>query len=121
MLHLGHGLNSRSISRAPSRASLRRGSWYENTAYEKVEKVEKDLNLNAQSQNSLINALLHQQEHLVSYVRKLVRAVEEQDEHDGKREEWILVAEILDAFFLYVFVIVMIGSTVLILGTGTSW
>lgn len=121
MLHLGHGLNSRNLSRAPSRASLRRGSWCENPIYEKDEK---DLNVNgpaAQSQNALITALLHQQEHLVSYVRKLVRAVEEQDEHDGKREEWILVAEILDTFFLYLFVIVMIGSTVLIFSTGTSW
>lgn len=118
MLHLGHGLNSRNLSRVPSRASLRRGSWCENPVYEKIEK---DLNVDAQSQNTLIGALLHQQEHLVSYVKKLVRAVEEQDEHDGKREEWILVAEILDTFFLYLFVIVMIGSTVLIFSTGTSW
>ncbi|XP_020610882.1 neuronal acetylcholine receptor subunit alpha-3-like [Orbicella faveolata] len=115
MLHLGHGLNSRNLSRVPSRTSLRRESWCENPIYEK------DLNVNAQSQNSLISALLHQQEHLVSYVRKLVRAVEEQDEHDAKREEWVLVAEILDNFFLYLFVIVMIGSTVMIFSAGTSW
>lgn len=114
MLHLGHGLNSR-VSRVPSRTSLRRESWCENPIYEN------DLNVNAQSQNSLISALLHQQEHLVSYVKKLVRAVEEQDEHDSKREEWILVAEILDNFFLYLFVIVMTGSTVMIFSAGTSW
>lgn len=50
-----------------------------------------------------------------------MRAVEEQDEHDAKREEWVLVAEILDNFFLYLFVIVMTGSTVLIFSAGTSW
>ena len=115
MLHLGHRLNSRNLSRVPSRGSLRRESCCENPVYEK------DLNVNAQSQNSLISALLHQQEHLVSYVRKLVRAVEEQDEHDSKREEWILVAEILDKFFLYLFVNVMTGSTIMIFSAGTSW
>ena len=116
-LHLGQGLNSRNISRSPSRASLRRESWCENPVNEK------DLNVNAQSQsqNALMTALLHRQEHLVDYVKKLVRAVEEQDEHDSKQEEWVLVAEILDTFFLYLFVIIMVGSTVLIFGAGTSW
>lgn len=115
LLHLGHGVNSRNLSRVPSRTSVRRESWCENPIYEK------DLNVNAQSQNSLISALLHQQEHLVSYVKKLVRTVEEQDEHDAKKEEWVLVAEILDNFFLYLFVIVMTGSTVMIFSAGTSW
>lgn len=70
--------------------------------------------------NSLITAMLHQQEHLVHYVKKLVRAVEEQDEYDSKKEEWILVAEILDSFFLYLFVIIMIGSTIMIFSVGKS-
>lgn len=115
MLHLGHGLNSKNITRNPSRHSLRRESWYEHPCEEKAS------DLNANSQTSLISALLHRQEHLVSYVKQLVQAVEEQDEHDGKREQWILVAEILDTFFLYVFVVLMIGSTVFIFSAGTSW
>ena len=119
MLHLGQGLNSRNISRYPSRSSLRRESWYDNAPIH-----EKDLKDNAPANldsNPLISAMLHQQEHLVHYVKKLVRAVEEQDEYDSKKEEWVLVAEILDTFFLYLFVIVMIGSTVMIFTVGTSW
>jgi len=80
-----------------------------------------ELNTNVQSQSSLLSALLHRQEHLVNYVKELVQAVDEQEEHDSKREEWILVAEILDTFFLYAFVVVMIGSTLLIFTAGTSW
>lgn len=116
MLHLGPGFPLRNLSRSPSRQSLRRESWCENPCDEKA-----DLNTNAQSQTALITALLHRQEHLVSYVKELARAVEEQDEHDAKREEWILVAEILDTFFLYLFVILMTGSTLLIFTAGTTW
>ena len=116
MLHLGPGLNVQNLSRCPSRQSLKRESWCENPLGEKA-----DFRDNAQSQNSTFTALLHRQEHLVDYVKTLVQAVEEQDEHDSKREEWILVAEILDTFFLYIFVILMVGSTVLIFSAGTSW
>ncbi|KAM7445866.1 hypothetical protein ABFA07_005659 [Porites harrisoni] len=116
MLHLGPGLPVKNLCRFPSRQSLRRESWCENPLSEKAE-----VNTNVQSQTSLIGALLHRQDHLVDYVKTLVEAVEEQDEHDSKREEWVLVAEILDTFFLYVFVVVMIGSTLLIFTAGTSW
>ena len=116
MLHLGPGLNSKNLYRSSSRRSLRRESWCENPLEEKAE-----LNTNVQSQSSLLSALLHRQEHLVNYVKELVQAVDEQEEHDSKREEWILVAEILDTFFLYAFVVVMIGSTLLIFTAGTSW
>lgn len=116
MLHLGPGFPLKNLERSPSRPSLKRESWYENPCEEKV-----GLDANAQSQTSLISALLHRQEHLVNYVNELVQAVKEQDEHEEKREEWILVAEILDTFFLYLFVILMIGSTILIFSVGTSW
>ena len=116
MLHLGPGLPVKNLCRFPSRQSLRRESWCENPLSEKAE-----VNTNVRSQTSLIGALLHRQDHLVDYVKTLVEAVEEQDEHDSKREEWVLVAEILDTFFLYVFVVVMIGSTLLIFTAGTSW
>ncbi|XP_073230007.1 neuronal acetylcholine receptor subunit alpha-7-like isoform X1 [Porites lutea] len=116
MLHLGPGLPVKNLCRFPSRQSLRRESWCENPLSEKAE-----VNTNVQSQTFLIGALLHRQDHLVDYVKTLVEAVEEQDEHDSKREEWVLVAEILDTFFLYVFVVVMIGSTLLIFTAGTSW
>ena len=116
MLHLGPGLTVKNLCRFPSRQSLRRESWCENHLSEKAE-----VNANVQSQTSLIGALLHRQDHLVGYVKTLVEAVEQQDEHDSKREEWVLVAEILDTFFLYVFVVVMIGSTLLIFTAGTSW
>lgn len=116
MLHLGPGFPLKNLERSPSRPSLKRESWYENPCEEKV-----GLDANAQSQTSLISALLHRQEHLVNYVKELVQTVKEQDEHEEKREEWILVAEILDTFFLYLFVILMIGSTILIFSVGTSW
>lgn len=118
VLHLGHGVHSRNISTYPSRASVRRESLYDNAPMN-----DNDLKANASANsnpNPLISAMLHQQEHLVHYVKKLVRAVEEQDEYDSKKEEWILVAEILDSFFLYLFVIIMIGSTVMIFSVGTS-
>ena len=115
MLHLGPGFPLRNLGRSPSRQSLRRESWCEDPCDEKA-----DLNTNAQSQTALISALLHRQEHLVNYVKELARAVEEQDEHDAKREEWILVAEILDTFFLYLFVILMTGSTLLIFTAGNN-
>lgn len=118
MLHLGHGLHSRNISRYPSRASVRRESVYDNAP---INNDDLKANTSAHSNsNSLITAMLHQQEHLVHYVKKLVRAVEEQDEYDSKKEEWILVAEILDSFFLYLFVIIMIGSTIMIFSVGKS-
>ncbi|XP_068698594.1 acetylcholine receptor subunit alpha-1-B-like [Montipora foliosa] len=116
MLHLGSGFPLKNVSKTPSRPSLRRESCYDTLCDEKA-----DTNVAGMSQTPLISALLHRQEHLVAYVKELVRAVEEQDEHDSKKEEWILVAEILDKFFLYLFVIIMIGSTVLIFSTGTSW
>ena len=116
MLHLGSSFPLKNATRCPSRPSLRRESCYETLGDEKA-----DMNLTIPSQTPLINAMLHRQEHLVDYVKELLRAVEEQSEHDSKREEWILVAEILDTFFLYLFVIIMIGSTVLIFSTGTSW
>lgn len=116
MLHLGSGFPPKNATRCPSRLSLRRESCYETLGDEKA-----DMNLTIPSQTPLINAMLHRQEHLVDYVRELLRAVEEQGEHDSKREEWILVAEILDTFFLYLFVTIMIGSTVLIFSAGTSW
>ncbi|XP_015764891.1 PREDICTED: acetylcholine receptor subunit beta-type acr-2-like [Acropora digitifera] len=116
MLHLGSGFPLKNATRCPSRLSLRRESCYETLGDEKA-----DMNLTIPSQTPLINAMLHRQEHLVDYVKELLRAVEEQSEHDSKREEWILVAEILDKFFLYLFVTIMIGSTVLIFSAGTSW
>ena len=121
-LHLGPGFPLRNLSRSPSRQSLRRESWQENPCDEKAElNTNPPSHINDQSQTALISALLHRQEHLVNYVKELAQAVQEQDEHDAKREEWILVAEILDTFFLYLFAMLMTGSTLLIFTAGTSW
>ena len=115
LLHFAKGLNSRNASRSRSRISLSTNSWCESASNEN------NFHSNLHSLKSLIASLLHRQEHLVKYVNRLVKAVEKQEELEQKREEWFMVAEILDTFFLYVFVVLMIGSTVLILAIGTRW
>lgn len=56
----------------------------------------------------VLRSLLHSQECISRDVRELVHFVHEQEEGDEQKGEWVLVAHIVDQFFLYLFISVLI-------------
>lgn len=56
----------------------------------------------------VLRSLLHSQECISRDVREIVHFVHEQEEGDEQKEEWVLVAHIVDQFFLYLFIMVLV-------------
>ena len=133
-LHLNTGLNSRRASMVPPdnflgvnknthlRANDRRQSVYSflSDASEIQDQQQirgPERNLCACGTNlceQFTSTLLHQQKHLIEDVRKLARVVEDQGETAERQEEWAMVAHIADTVFMYLFILVLVVSTVVI-------
>lgn len=58
--------------------------------------------------------LLLKQDSLLNNVRKLVRVFREAEENDIKKEEWKVVASVIDSCFFWVFTVALIISTLVI-------
>ena len=58
--------------------------------------------------------MLLKQDNLLKNVRRLVHVVRENEENEIKREEWKLVAAVIDSCFFWVFMIALIISTLAI-------
>ena len=56
----------------------------------------------------VLRSLLHSQECISRDVRELVHFAREQEEGEERKDEWILVAYIVDQFFLYLFIAVLL-------------
>ncbi|EDO42039.1 predicted protein [Nematostella vectensis] len=60
-------------------------------------------------------------DHLVEGITKLIDNMEEQDEGNSKRDDWILAATVIDRFFLILFALVILLSTILTFATIPSY
>ena len=65
--------------------------------------------------------MLLKQDSLLRNVRRLVHVTREQEKNDIKREEWKIVASIIDACFFWVFMAALIISTVVIFLQAPSY
>ena len=61
-----------------------------------------------------VKEMLLKLDSLLNNVRRLVQVTRQQEENDIKREEWKLVASIIDACFFWVFMAVLVISSVVI-------
>lgn len=61
-----------------------------------------------------LKEMLLKQDSLLNNVRRLVQVTRQQEQNDIKREEWKIVASIIDACFFWVFMAVLVISSVVI-------
>ena len=62
--------------------------------------------------NYLTKALTYKQGTIANALEKLVEAQEAQDEEGKQRDEWMMVASILDNFFMWLFLVTLAASLV---------
>ena len=65
-------------------------------------------------EDASVKEMLLKLDSLLNNVRRLVQVTRQQEENDIKREEWKLVASIIDACFFWVFMAVLVISSVVI-------
>ena len=58
--------------------------------------------------------MLLKQDNLLRNVRRLVRVARENEENEIKREEWKMVASVIDACFFWLFMVVLLVSSLVI-------
>ncbi|XP_048577800.1 neuronal acetylcholine receptor subunit alpha-7 isoform X2 [Nematostella vectensis] len=111
-----------------SSSSLRKRSDYDDQmdAGSSVEANQPETNLDCACVNDpqimrVLKGVIHRQDHLVEGITKLIDNMEEQDEGNSKRDDWILAATVIDRFFLILFALVILLSTILTFATIPSY
>lgn len=66
------------------------------------------------SHKSAIHTLVRQQEDLVRYVESLADMARDMEEEEMQREEWKLAAAVLDEFFFWVYLVMLIVSNAVV-------
>lgn len=66
------------------------------------------------SHKSAVHSLVHQQDDLVKYVESLADMARDMEEDEIKKEEWKLAAAVLDEFFFWLYLLMLIVSNAVI-------
>ncbi|XP_020914175.1 neuronal acetylcholine receptor subunit alpha-10 [Exaiptasia diaphana] len=76
-----------------------------------------DIDINAllgNERSAILPMMICRQENIAKNLRRLVKLARSKEEEDIKREEWKVVAEVIDKFFLWVFLTTIVTSVLLI-------
>ncbi|KAJ7363585.1 hypothetical protein OS493_009745 [Desmophyllum pertusum] len=115
-IQVGGAMNDLISSRAPSRINLAEPATSSQPIFMNVKSTD-----DVTGTDNVTRALLETQTALAKDVNEMVRYIQDQEMGDLMKEEWQLIAAIIDKFFLWMFLLILCFSTVAIFMQAPSY